>query len=246
MTWTAPTGRVVRCGEKPVSLPAQTPERGGAHDSQGLLLRRVGKASSSDLSQGRTRPARRVQWSQPIALRLVRVSSCVRQVAHDGQLSIESGQRQRSNTVSHGFVFVSSSYAQNPHSLPVTLTSRRTTHTSVLQLQEKVTLNEFKNWQCRDDCSAAFAYSVNAIMSLSNMRGATPRSSSGSTASHARIQRKCSPCFTEENKGREISPGTALLKAVCWHCEAIARLKTLHVPSMPLHEEAVQRVARFS
>ena len=28
---------------KPVALPAQTPDRGAAHDAQGLLLRRVGK-----------------------------------------------------------------------------------------------------------------------------------------------------------------------------------------------------------
>ena len=35
------------------------------------------------------------------------------------------------------------------------LTSQRTTLASVLQLQENVTLNEFKNWQCRDDCQHA-------------------------------------------------------------------------------------------
>ena len=30
---------------KPVALPAQTPDRGAAHDAQGLLLRRVGKGN---------------------------------------------------------------------------------------------------------------------------------------------------------------------------------------------------------
>ena len=43
VTWTALTGRVVRCGESQWHIPPQTPERKGAHDQQGLLLRRVVK-----------------------------------------------------------------------------------------------------------------------------------------------------------------------------------------------------------
>ena len=45
VTWTALTGRVVRRGENQW-LPAQTPKREGAHDAQGLQLRRVGKEST--------------------------------------------------------------------------------------------------------------------------------------------------------------------------------------------------------
>ena len=43
VTWTALTGRVVRCGGEPMAHPAQTPERERAHDAQRLLLRKVGK-----------------------------------------------------------------------------------------------------------------------------------------------------------------------------------------------------------
>ena len=43
MTWTALTGRVVQCGESQWHFPHKPPNRGGAHDAQGLVLRRVGK-----------------------------------------------------------------------------------------------------------------------------------------------------------------------------------------------------------
>ena len=46
VTLTALTGKAVRCGESQWHIPHKPPKRGGgAHDAQGLLLRRVGKDS---------------------------------------------------------------------------------------------------------------------------------------------------------------------------------------------------------
>ena len=42
VTWTALTGRKVQCGESQWHFPHKLPNGEGAHDAQGLLLRRVG------------------------------------------------------------------------------------------------------------------------------------------------------------------------------------------------------------
>ena len=44
VTWTALTGKLVLCGESQWHFPHKPPNVGGAHDAQGLLLRRVGKS----------------------------------------------------------------------------------------------------------------------------------------------------------------------------------------------------------
>ena len=41
VTWTALPGRKVQCGESQWHFPHKPPNGGGAHDAQGLLLRRV-------------------------------------------------------------------------------------------------------------------------------------------------------------------------------------------------------------
>ena len=49
VTWTALTGRVVQCGESQWPFPHKPPT-GESHDAQGLLLRRVSKASTCPAS----------------------------------------------------------------------------------------------------------------------------------------------------------------------------------------------------